>query len=171
MKKKEVDRLGQSRKRGKNSVQVTPGDEAQEQSRKRTDEADRNALEDDLLNDMSARHADRPHHRDLADSLVDRDCHQCRDQQKSNEQTDAAEYHRELAEVSQALIYLIERGLGGDDVHGEHPLLDPSPRRFDIRPFPHADHEQRRSVGAIGAAHPLESREPHCRSPLVRRTV
>ena len=75
------------------------------------------ALEHDLLHDARARHADRAHDDDLAESFVHRHRHERRDEQKSDGEAHRAEDECELAEVAQPFVDLPHRRLRRDRRH------------------------------------------------------
>ena len=168
----EVDRRGQSGERRENRVQIARSDEPEPEADHRANEHDGRPLEHDLLHDARARHADRAHHDDLAESFVHRHRDERGDEQEADRETHRAEDQRELAEVAQPLVDLPHRALRwkSRDTRG----IARSMRCISVStlaPSLRAHHEERHAIRRAAALHRLQRRERQCHRALLGRHV
>src|SRR5687768_94690 len=99
-----------------------------------------NPLENDLLNDVYARNADRSHHGNLPDALVHAHRHDGRDEEKAHDETDRSEDERQLTEIAESILRLRNRAGRGERGDPGQRALDGGSRSLDVGTRRRADH-------------------------------
>jgi hypothetical protein len=153
LEEKEVDALRQTGEPREDRVEPSRGHEPERQTDRRGDEHEDRRLEQDLRDDAPAPHADRAHHGDLADALVDRHGDERRDEQEADDEAHRTENDGELAEVAQPLVHLLQGLARGDHGDGAQLRLELGALALDVDAGTNADHGERRTAGRRRTIH------------------